>query len=59
MDTPKPDPNKVLPNTPEFDRFADLTRKLFAVPKAEVEALEAEYQATKPKRVKATEHKAA
>ena len=49
MSHPKPTP--VLP-TP-FDAFQDLTRQLLAVPKADIDKREAEYQreqAKKPKR---------
>jgi hypothetical protein len=47
-----PDPAKQLPNTPEFNRFADLAGKLFRVPKAEVNALDAERKAKRPKAAK-------
>jgi len=48
----KPEPHKIqtptLPNTPEFRNFAELAGKLLRVPKAELDALEAERKAEKP-----------
>lgn len=41
------------PTSPEYDAFQQLTRRLLAVPKAEIDAREAEYQKQqvgKPKR---------
>jgi len=49
MDKPETEKPK-RPNNPEFDAFADTAKKLFAVPKAEVDALEAQDRAIRKPR---------